>query len=211
MTDIWIKAEWDRLCADTTVHGEGEGVNRELWLPMKKQRFRDVKRFIEQSAEEGGKEVKNPTGAQTKDLREFVSQSMPDFREQWLRPDAWAKPSSSVAEVVVEEGDTASKAANQKKGELAFMIPEAFGQNRTAIDENTKSMREVSSAIKDQFESVSKSTTRGQDSQLDSYSDTCEIRIKLLNVYHAVTIDEMQACCFLFETCWHSGNHPFAG
>ena len=98
------RAEWKRM-EDDGYDTKGAGVNKQIWVPVSEQRFRDRKVYINQAVEESSQQLKNPDQKDVNCLKQFANRSAPShgdafFGEQrLLLEDARASLSNNTGTV----------------------------------------------------------------------------------------------------------------
>ena len=97
-----IMAKWDVLKDDVNIDREGDDGTASfgLWIPKRKERFRDKIKRVSNDFLEGSKVVKKQKAADAEDLKDFCHKAFPNhtnkfFKEDVLATESPVKPGSS--------------------------------------------------------------------------------------------------------------------
>ena len=211
-SQTWIDSDWNTLLANAKDDDkEGTGANLKLWVPLRKQRFRDRTRFQEGAAEQSTKQEKNVGDTDLQALMK-VAESSTSFGEQWMQgavPDTsnWQQPinanastSSGGAEAEAQGVGAAGKHVGKAGEEVIFMAPVATKRHQDGLP---NLIAEVQKTIECATQALQECEARTQslestgcaiDSLQADYELTLRVRLRLSQVWCAASpadLDEM--------------------
>ena len=184
----WIENHWNTLLANTKDEDkDGTGADLKLWVPLRKQRFKDRTRFLESGVDTSTKAEKNISDQDLEAALKTVESST-SFAESWMQsavPDAMQQkklPSSSQA-----SGATEQQAATATTEEVIFMAPSAVKKHQfdlpNLVEEMKKTIDAGLAAL--QASDTHKANFGGEDVLLDDYVLTLRVRLHLSHVWMA--------------------------
>ena len=183
---------------------EGSGADRKVWLPDRKKRMRDVTRYVDNVAEEGGKVLKDPSTEERQHTRQIALDSAPGHDAKFfLQPQAQATPKKSSGEVddasslpgtSTTGGSSLSLGGKkQKRIDLSEEVPRQKMKLKKLVDSAFEPFEESIKAVKAELQKVVDGDNHG-DSELEAYVENAHFRLGVARAMLVETKEIGQRC-----------------
>lgn len=179
-------SEWRKML-ESNWDGEGEGAARKLWIDLNKTRLRDRTRYVDQSALEGSRQIKNATDQDRQHLQSYITNSRNSFTDGFFRNSEAAASSDPTIEVV-EVAPVEDTIGRGKRVEVAIVAPKEREKFRKAVADAEAAMGVVVQTAEKTL-AAAKERPDQDDSLLSAYTQTTSFRMRLVNIFMASSVE----------------------